>query len=123
MQRKTRRKVTIRDIADLVDVHHSTVSRALSPEKCDQISPEVVKKVEKAAKQLGYYPNIVASSLQQNRSFAIGVLIPDLMDPVVLPIIRGSQYTAEAVGYDVITDNTYDEESQDRDALRMMQRQ
>ncbi len=121
MQRKTRRKVTIRDIADLVDVHHSTVSRALSPEKCDQISPEVVKKVEKAAKQLGYYPNIVASSLKQNRSFAIGVLIPDLMNPVFPPIIRGIQDTAEAAGYTVITANTDDEEAKERDALRMMQ--
>ncbi len=121
MTRKAKRKVTIRDVADLVDVHHSTVSRALSPTKRDQISPEVVKRVEKAAKKLGYYPNILASSLKQNRSFAIGVLIPDLMNPVFPPIIRGIQDTAEAVGYTVITANTDDEEAKERDALRMMQ--
>ena len=121
MTRKAKRKITIRDVADLVDVHHSTVSRALSPTKRDQISPEVVKRVEKAAKQLGYYPNILASSLKQNRSFAIGVLIPDLMNPVFPPIIRGIQDTAEAVGYTVITANTDDEEAKERDALRMMQ--
>ncbi len=121
MKRKAKRKVTIRDVADLVDVHHSTVSRALSPTKRDQISPAVVQKVEKAAKKLGYYPNIVASSLKQNRSFAIGVLIPDLMNPVFPPIIRGIQDTAEALGYTVITANTDDEEVKERDALRMMQ--
>jgi LacI family transcriptional regulator len=121
MTRKAKRKITIRDVADLVDVHHSTVSRALSPTKRDQISPKVVKKVEKAAKKLGYYPNILASSLKQNRSFAIGVLIPDLMNPVFPPIIRGIQDTAEAVGYTVITANTDDEEAKERDALRMMQ--
>ena len=121
MKRKVKRKVTIRDVADLVDVHHSTVSRALSPKKRDQISPAVVKRVEKAAKKLGYYPNIVASSLKQNRSFAIGVLIPDLMNPVFPPIIRGIQDTAEAFGYTVITANTDDEEVKERDALRMMQ--
>jgi LacI family transcriptional regulator len=121
MKRKIKRKVTIRDVADLVDVHHSTVSRALSPNKRDQISPAVVKKVEKAAKKLGYYPNIVASSLKQNRSFAVGVLIPDLMNPVFPPIIRGIQDTAEAMGYTVITANTDDEEVKERDALRMMQ--
>ena len=118
---KARRKITIRDVADLVDVHHSTVSRALSPTKRDQISPAVVKKVERAAEELGYYPNIVASSLKQNRSFAIGVLIPDLMNPVFPPIIRGIQDIAEGRGYTVITANTDDEEVKERDALRMMQ--
>jgi LacI family transcriptional regulator len=121
MKRKVKRKITIRDVADRVDVHHSTVSRALSPHKRDQISPAVVEKVERAAKELGYYPNIVASSLKQNRSFAIGVLIPDLMNPVFPPIIRGIQDAAEALGYTVITANTDDEEVKERDALRMMQ--
>jgi LacI family transcriptional regulator len=121
MKRERKRKVTIRDVANLVGVHHSTVSRALSPNKRDKISPAVVKKVEKAAKKLGYYRNIVASSLKQNRSFAVGVLIPDLMNPIFPPIIRGIQDTAEAVGYTVITANTDDEPDKERDALRMMQ--
>ena len=116
-----KRKVTIRDVADLVGVHHSTVSRALSPSKRGKISPAVVQKVEQAAKDLGYYPNIVASSLKQNRSFTIGVLIPDLMNPLFPPIIRGIQDAAEAVGYTVITANTDDEEQKEADALRMMQ--
>jgi LacI family transcriptional regulator len=97
------------------------VSRALSPRKRDKISPAVVKKIERAAKKLGYYPNIVASSLKQNRSFAVGVLIPDLMNPLFPPIIRGIQDTAEAAGYTVITANTDDEEEKEKNALRMMQ--
>lgn len=118
---KEKKKVTIKDLADVVGVHHSTVSRALSPEKREKISPAVVKQVEKAAKKLGYFPNIVASSLKQNRSFTVGVLIPDLMNPLFPPIIRGVQDAAEAAGYTVITANTDDEEGKERDALRMMQ--
>jgi LacI family transcriptional regulator len=120
MARKRKRNITIRDVADLVGVHHSTVSRALSPDKREKISAAVVKKVEAAAKELGYYPNIVASSLKQNRSFAVGVLIPDLMNPMFPPIIRGIQDTAEALGYTVITANTDDEKEKADGALKMM---
>jgi len=115
-----KRKTTIRDIADLVGVHHSTVSRALSESKRGKISPAMVKKIEKAAKKLGYFPNLAASSLKQNRSFAVGVLIPDLMNPIFPPIIRGIQDAAEAVGYTVITANTDDEQQKESEALQMM---
>jgi LacI family transcriptional regulator len=64
-----KKRPTIKDIARLVGVHHSTVSRAFNPRSDSQISPEVVKKVQNAAKKLGYYPNIVAASLKQNHSF------------------------------------------------------
>ena len=121
MTRKRKRSITIRDVADKVGVHHSTVSRALSPNRRGKISAAVVEKIEAAAKELGYYPNIVASSLKQNRSFAIGVLIPDLMNPVFPPIIRGIQDSAEAFGYTVITANTDDEEGKEQSALQMMQ--
>ena len=56
MARKRKRNITIRDVADKVGVHHSTVSRALSPDKREKISAAVVEKVEAAAKELGYYP-------------------------------------------------------------------
>ena len=121
MRTRSKRKPTIKDIAELVGVHHSTVSRALSPEKRSKISPVVVKQVEKAAKKLGYFPNIVASSLKHNRSLTIGVLIPDLMNPVFPPIIRGIQDTAEAAGYTVITVNTDDEFEKEKSALKIMQ--
>lgn len=121
MKKSPKRKATIRDIAELVGVHHSTVSRALNAEMRAKISPAVVRKIERAAAKLGYYPNIVASSLKQNRSFAIGVLIPDLMNPVFPPIIRGIQDTAEAAGYTVITANTDDEPDKESESLRMMQ--
>ncbi len=120
MKKGRRNTPTIRDIANMVGVHHSTVSRALNADQKQKISPKVVRAVEKAADKLGYLPNIAASTLKRNRSFALGVLIPDITNPIFPPVIRGIQDVAESEGYTVITANTDDDPTKERDAFRMM---
>jgi len=116
-----KKKPTIRDIANLVGVHHSTVSRALDADQKSKISPKVVRQVENAAQKLGYTPNIAASALRRNRSYAVGVLVPDITNPVFPPILRGIQDVAEAQGYTVIISNTDDTALKEQNAFRMMQ--
>lgn len=120
MAEKQPRKPTIRDVAELVGVHHTTVSRALNPTQRTRISADVVREVEKAAKKLGYLPNLAASSLRSNRSFAIGVLVPDITNPIFPPIIRAIQDVAEEAGFTVIIANTDDNLDKEARAFRMM---
>jgi LacI family transcriptional regulator len=111
---------TIRDVANYVGVHHSTVSRALNPDQRGKVSPAVAREIERAAEKLGYFPNIAASSLKRNKSFVVGVLIPDITNPVFPPIIRGLQDVAEAGGYTVITTSTDDDPDKERNAFKIM---
>lgn len=80
-------------------MHPSTVSRVLSPATRDMVSPELTAKVRKAVDEMGYRANPFAYSLKTNRSFTVGVLIPDLTNPLFPPIIRAIEHTLGKAGY------------------------
>ncbi|MDF2826624.1 MAG: hypothetical protein K0R68_4032 [Mycobacterium sp.] len=100
------RRVTIDDVARLAEVHKATVSRALNAQTRDQVNVETLKRVKKAARQLGYVPNAMARGLRTSKSMTIGVIIPDLMNPIFPPIIRGIEHVLQAQGYTVLIANT-----------------
>lgn len=100
------RRVTIDDVARLAEVHKATVSRALNAQTRDQVNAETLKRVKRAARQLGYVPNAMARGLRTSRSMTIGVIIPDLMNPIFPPIIRGVEHVLQAQRYTVLVANT-----------------
>lgn len=93
-----RRILTIKQVAEKAGVDRSTVSRALNPKRRELVSPAVVRKVEAAARALGYRPNPLAASLRTRRSGAIGVLLPDITNPVFPPIIQGVEASLRVSG-------------------------
>ena len=113
-------RVTIRDVAERVGVHPSTVSRVMNPETRGRITPEIVEKVTEAARTLGYTPNQTAQGLRTNRSRTIGVLIPDITNPLFPPIIRGIEDALGAAGYTAVLGNTDNEAERERDAVDNM---
>lgn len=96
---------TIRDVAELAGVHLSTVSRALDVRRRGIVRPEVVATVTEAARKLGYQPNRAASSLRTGRTHTIGVLVPDITNPVFPPILQGIEACAAANGFFVLVAN------------------
>ena len=115
---------TLRDVAKLAAVHPGTVSRALNPETRRMVNEETARRVLEAAAQLGYRPNPIARGLKTNRSHTIGVLVPDLTNPLFPPIVRGIQDRLEAAGYTPLianTDNDPDRERNDFEAMRARQ--
>ena len=55
------------------------------------VRPATVDKVRAVAKELGYQVNPIARSLKTSRSETVGVLIPDMTNPLFPPIVRGSR--------------------------------
>ena len=98
--------VTLRDVAARAGVHPATASRALNPETRLLVREDTAQRVLVAAEDLGYHPNPVARSLRTRRSHTVGVLIPDLTNPLFPPIVRGLEDRLAAAGYVALIGNT-----------------
>lgn len=94
-----RKRLTLRDLAEHLNINISTVSRALSENSSEMISPDVVKRVRQAASEMGYTQNAAAYALKVGSTKTIGIIIPDLMNPMFPPIIRGIQSVLGQYGY------------------------
>src|SRR6202051_2618413 len=93
------RPATLRDVAAAARVHPATASRALNPETRILVSEDTARRVAAAAAALGYQPNPVARSLRTRRSHTVGVLIPDLNNPLFPPIVRGLEDRLATAGH------------------------
>jgi LacI family transcriptional regulator len=113
-------RVTLRDVAHRVGVHPSTVSRVLNPATRSMVTPEIARRVEAAADALGYRPNPIAYGLKTNRSLTVGVVIPDLTDPLFPPMIRGIEDALARVGYTAIVANTDNDRAREQVILERM---
>lgn len=98
-------KVTIYDVADVVGVSSSTVSRVLAGR--GQIAAATRQSVLDAAAQLGYRPNTVARSLASGATDTLAILLPDLTNPFFPELVGEIQGQAERHGITVLLCNTH----------------
>ncbi|MHB1571569.1 MAG: LacI family DNA-binding transcriptional regulator [Solirubrobacteraceae bacterium] len=111
---------TIRDVARLAEVHPGTVSRALNEQTRALVNEETAARVLRAADELGYRPNSIARGLKTSRSFTVGVLIPDLTNPLFPPIVRGIEDRLAQDGYTPLIVNTDNDPARERSHLEAM---
>ncbi len=92
-------RVRMQDVAAAARVDTSVVSRVLSGDSTLNVRPETRRRVLDAVRELGYRPNATARALKTARTMAIGMLLPDLTNPVYAEIARGAEERASAAGY------------------------
>ncbi len=82
-------RVTLKDVAEHAGVDVSTVSRALSDDRANLVNHVTRVRVVQVAEQLGYRGNLQASALRRGRTQTIGVVVADLSNPFIGPVLRG----------------------------------
>jgi LacI family transcriptional regulator len=115
--------VSLTDVARVAAVSIATVSRVLNGIDYP-ITEETRQKVLKAAKELGYQPNLIARSLRLERTHTIGIIVENILSPFIPPIIRGIEERLKQHGYfSIILSSNWDPvvEADAVERLRMRQ--
>lgn len=110
--------VTIKDIAKIAGVTHSTVSRALHGHP--GIAPETVARITQIANDLGYIPSAVARGLKTNRSNAIGVIVSRIDDPFFGEILQGIEDVSHEAGYSLFVAASHRNNEREQVIVRAM---
>jgi|GraSoiStandDraft_11_1057310.scaffolds.fasta_scaffold107746_2 LacI family transcriptional regulator len=111
MRNSRTREVTLRDVARAAGVHYSTASRSLDPINVRLINPATVVRVQQAAQELGYRPDLVARGLRRGRTGTIGIVVADLANPYIAPVLRGIAESLESRGVMPLIVETLDDQA------------
>lgn len=112
------KKATIHDIARILNIDSSTVSRALN--NSSRVTPKTKEKVLAVAQELGYQRNQLASSLRKNKTNTIGVIVPRVSRHFFSSAIAGIEETAYEAGYKVIICQTLEQLDRERDIIETL---
>ncbi len=88
---------TLREVAALAEVSTATVSRVFS--RPEAVNRDTRERVLAAARQLDFAPNPVARSLARGRTGNLGLLVPDIKNPVLADVITAVQEHAQQNGH------------------------
>ncbi|MBZ5737944.1 LacI family DNA-binding transcriptional regulator [Nocardioides mangrovi] len=111
---------TLRDVADAAGVHPATASRALNPATRGLVNADTARRVIKVAESLGYRPNPIARGLKTAKSGTVGLVIPDLTNPLFPPIVRGIEDVLEPAGYSGLIVNTDNDPGRERAQIEQL---
>lgn len=98
--KQSRKKITLSDVAEILSLTPSTVSKALRDSS--DISIKTREIVKEKCQELGYRPNLLARSLISKRTKILGVLIPDLRISFFSTAVRGMYEEAGIKGYECL---------------------
>jgi LacI family transcriptional regulator len=113
-----KKKVTIKDIARMANVSHTTVSRALNDK--GRICRETKETILSIAKNLNYRPDFIARSLVMRRTKTLGLVMTSILNPFYTELAQGIEATAIELGYNIILCCTHSDVSIEKQYVSML---
>ncbi|MFO7815461.1 MAG: LacI family DNA-binding transcriptional regulator [Halanaerobiales bacterium] len=111
--------LTLKDIADMVGVAESTVSRAINGKP--GVSEETREKILKIAGDYNFKPNKLAQGLAKQETHILALLLPGLSQGNYSKIIENIEIIAEKSGYQVILCNTDNDLDKEKSYLNLLE--
>jgi len=113
------KKYSIKDIAKLSGVSVATVSRVINNN--GRFSEETRKKVQKVIRDTDYHTNFSAKNLRMNKSFSVGILVPDISNYFFANVVQKIEKILFKQGYSTIICNTARDEKKELAYLKMLE--
>jgi DNA-binding LacI/PurR family transcriptional regulator len=109
---------TLKDIAIKLNMSISTVSKALNNDT--SISTLTKERVQKQAREWNYIPNESARHFKLNKSFTVGLIIPDLLDQFYVLAINGIEEIAAIEKYNIILTQSHEDIVKEENIVNIM---
>ena len=111
-------KSTIKDVAMEANVSTATVSRVLNDSGF--VSDDIKDRVHLAVKKLNYQPNAIARSLKQDKTYTIGVVIPDITNQYYMTISKAIEDIVQQKGYNLIFCSSHENPKKEDKLLQLL---
>ncbi|GAA3403751.1 LacI family DNA-binding transcriptional regulator [Paenibacillus hodogayensis] len=111
-------KTTIYDIAKAAGVSIATVSKVING--TGRISTETRERVNEIMQEMDYQPSVVASALTGKSTFTIGLLIPDLANPLYAEIARTVEDRGRELGFNLVMCSTDNKPRRENDYITFL---
>lgn len=108
-----RRRVRARlaDVADAAGTSKPIASRVLNADPTLSVSDDLRERVLRAARELGYRPHAAARGLRRAETGGLGMLVPPLVNPVYVQLVRGAFRRAAELGFTVLLAEDFEEQN------------
>ncbi len=97
--------VRLKDIAARAHVSVMTVSKVLRD--APDISADTKTRIKLLAQQMGYVPNALAQSLRSRKTALLGLIIPNIANPIYARTVMAVEDGAHEAGYEVVLTQTH----------------
>jgi LacI family transcriptional regulator len=120
MARSPQSVPTIKEVASRAGVALSSVSRVLNDHP--DVSAGMRERVLRAVDELGYEPDLLASSLRRGSTNTVGFIVADIVNPLFATMLRGAERQLREAGYSVLLAHSEGEPDRDAETARLFRR-